>query len=145
MKNKDSVSACTANPQRLLRVFLLRLYCKPSACTSDVSLPALQTLSLYFGCCSSACTAHPQPVLRMCLRLYCTPSACISDVSPPVLHTLSLYYTYFIHSLRKIVGKVSPILVTLTFRNDSDFESSDVSLKENKPDCVNPNFNHIDY
>ena len=46
-------------------------------------------------------------------------------------------------SLRKTVGKVSPILVTLTSCNDSDFESSNVSLKENKPDGVNPNFNDI--
>ena len=50
-----------------------------------------------------------------------------------------------INSLRKTVGKVSPILVTLTSRNDSDFESSNVSLKENKPDAVNPNSNDIDY
>ena len=27
----------------------------------------------------------------------------------------------------------------LTSRNDSDFESSNVSLKENRPDGVNPN------
>ena len=46
-------------------------------------------------------------------------------------------------SLRKTVGKVSPILVTLTSRSDSDFESSSVSLKENKPDGVNPNSNDI--
>ena len=37
--------------------------------------------------------------------------------------------------------KVSPILVTLTSRSDSDFERSNVSLKENKPDGVNPNCN----
>ena len=36
-------------------------------------------------------------------------------------------------------------LVTLTSRSDSDFESSNVSLKENKPDGVNPNSNDIDY
>ena len=36
-------------------------------------------------------------------------------------------------SLRKTVGKVSPILVTLTSRSDSDF-GLNVSLKENKPD-----------
>ena len=30
----------------------------------------------------------------------------------------------------KTVGKVSPILVTLTSRSDSDFECSNVSLKE---------------
>ena len=47
-------------------------------------------------------------------------------------------------SLRKTVGKVSPILVTLTSRSDSDFESSNVSLKEYKPDGVNPNSNDID-
>ena len=40
---------------------------------------------------------------------------------------------------------MSPILVTLTSRNDSDFENSNVSLKENKPDGVNPNSNDIDY
>ena len=38
-----------------------------------------------------------------------------------------------------------PILVTLTSRSDSDFESSNFSLKENKPDGVNPNSNDIDY
>ena len=48
-------------------------------------------------------------------------------------------------SLRKTVGKVSPILVTLTSRSESDFESSIVSLKENKPDGVNSNSNDIDY
>ena len=48
-------------------------------------------------------------------------------------------------SLRKTVGKVSPILVTLTSRNDSDCQSLNVSLKENKPDGVNPNSNDIDY
>ena len=37
-----------------------------------------------------------------------------------------------IFSLRKTTGKVSPILITLTSRNDSDFESSNVSLRENK-------------
>ena len=52
--------------------------------------------------------------------------------------------TLFLLSLRKIVGKVSPILVTLTSRSDSDVESSNVSLKENKPDGVNPNSNDID-
>ena len=40
---------------------------------------------------------------------------------------------------------MSPILVTLTSRNDSDFKSSNVSLKENKPDGVNPNSNVIDH
>ena len=33
----------------------------------------------------------------------------------------------------------------ITSRNDSDFESSNVSLKENKPDGVNPSSNDIDY
>ena len=47
--------------------------------------------------------------------------------------------------IRKTVGKVSPILVTLTSRSDSDFESSNVGLKENNPDGVNPNSNDIDY
>ena len=40
---------------------------------------------------------------------------------------------------------MSPILVMLTSRNGSDFERSYVSLKENKPDGVNPNSNDIDY
>ena len=40
---------------------------------------------------------------------------------------------------------MSPILVTLTSRSDSEFERSNVSLKENKPDGVNPNSNNIDY
>ena len=41
--------------------------------------------------------------------------------------------------------KVSLILVTLTSRSDSDFESLNVSLKENISDGVNPNSNDIDY
>ena len=49
------------------------------------------------------------------------------------------------HSLRKTVGKAPPILVTLTSRSDSDVKSSNVSLKENKPDGVNPNSNDTDY
>ena len=53
--------------------------------------------------------------------------------------------SFFLFSLRKTVGKVSPILVTLTSRSDSDFERSNVSFKENKPDGVNPNSNDIDY
>ena len=40
---------------------------------------------------------------------------------------------------------MSPILVTLTSRHDSDFESSIVSLKESKPDGVNPNSSDMDY
>ena len=40
---------------------------------------------------------------------------------------------------------MSPTLVTLMSRSDSDFEISNVSLKENKPDGVNPNSNDIDY
>ena len=40
---------------------------------------------------------------------------------------------------------MSPILVTLTSRSDSDFERSNVSLKEKKPDGVNPNSKDIDY
>ena len=47
-----------------------------------------------------------------------------------------------IHSLRKTVGEN---VVTLTLRSDSDFERSNASLKENKPDCVNPNSNDIDH
>ena len=40
---------------------------------------------------------------------------------------------------------MSPILVTLTSRSDSDFERSNHSLKENKPDGVDPNSNDLDY
>ena len=43
----------------------------------------LHTLSLYFRC-ASACTAHSQPVFRVCISLYYHPQ--------PVLHTLSLYF-----------------------------------------------------
>ena len=49
------------------------------------------------------------------------------------------------YSLRKTVGKVSLILITLRSRNDSDRQSSKVSLKENKPDGVNLNSNDIEY
>ena len=38
---------------------------------------------------------------------------------------------------------MSPILVTLTSRSDSDFEGSNVSLKENKPDGVSPKSDDI--
>ena len=48
------------------------------------------------------------------------------------------------YSLRKTVEKVSLILVTVTSRSDSDFESSNVSLRENKHDGVNPNSNDMD-
>ena len=47
--------------------------------------------------------------------------------------------------MQKTVGKVSPILVTLTSRNDFNFESSNVSPKENKPHGDNLNSNNIDY
>ena len=50
-----------------------------------------------------------------------------------------------LYSLRKSIGKVSPILVTLTSRSDSNFGSSNVSLKEAKPDGVIPKSNDIDY
>ena len=36
-------------------------------------------------------------------------------------------------------------MVTVTARSDSDFERSNVSLKENKPDGVDPNSNDLDY
>ena len=56
-----------------------------------------------------------------------------------------VYFIFLLLSLRKTVGKTSPFLVTLTSRSDSDVEISNVSLKENKPDGVNPNSNDIDY
>ena len=51
----------------------------------------------------------------------------------------------YLFSLRKTVGKVSLNLVTLTSRSDSDYERSNVSLKENKSEGVSPNYNDIDY
>ena len=62
-----------------------------------------------------------------------------------IKHHANREQTLVWYSLRNTVGKVSPILVMLTSRNDSNFESSNVSLKENKPDGVNPNSNDIDY
>ena len=40
---------------------------------------------------------------------------------------------------------MSPILVTLTSRSDSNFERSNISLKENKRDGVDPNSDGLDY
>ena len=40
---------------------------------------------------------------------------------------------------------MSPILVTLTSRSDSDFERSNVSLNEDTTDGINSNSNDIDY
>ena len=59
----------------------------------DVPHPAQHTLNLYSGC-ASVCTAHPQPVLRMCLSLYfgCT-SACTADRQPVLRMNLSLHST----------------------------------------------------
>ena len=76
-------------------------------------------------------------------RLYNT--IWIGNYQCNVLRILENILRHPVHSLRKTVGKVSPILVTLTSRSDSDFERSNVSLKENKPDGVNPNSNDIDY
>ena len=61
----------------------------------------------------------------------------------PYLHTLNIIL--MLCSLRKTVGKVSPILVMVTSRRNSDLETSNVSLKENKPDGVDLNSNDIDY
>ena len=72
-------------------------------------------------------TAHPQPVLRI---LY-PECKLIKDIPG--------------QSTKNRRKKVSSILVTLTSHSDSDFKRSNVSLKENKPDGVNPNSNDIDY
>ena len=40
---------------------------------------------------------------------------------------------------------MSPILLTLTSCTDSDFECSNISVKENKPDGVDLNCNGFDY
>ena len=42
-------------------------------------------------------------------------------------------------------GKVSPSLVTLTSRSDSNFERSNISFKENKWDGVDSKSNCLDY
>ena len=68
---------------------------------------------------------------------------CLSDTYKTL--KLAIFSRRSQFSLRKTVGKVSPILVTLTSRSDSDIESSNVSRKENKPDGVNPNSNDTDY
>ena len=51
--------------------------------------------------------------------------------------------------LHTICGKpkrrVSPVLVTLSSRSDSNFERSNISLKENKRDDDDLNFNILDY
>ena len=52
----------------------------------------------------------------------------------------------FIHTVcGKPWERVSPILVTLTSRGDSNFERSNISLKENKPDGVDSNSNGFGY
>ena len=48
-------------------------------------------------------------------------------------------------SLRKIVEKVSPILVTLTSRSNSNFEQSNIILKETEPECFDWKPNGLDY
>ena len=40
---------------------------------------------------------------------------------------------------------MSPILVTLTSRSDSNFDPSNITLKENKWDGVDQNSNGLDY
>ena len=45
----------------------------------------------------------------------------------------------------KPLERVSPILVTLASRSDSNFERSNISLKENKQDDVNSNSNGFDH
>ena len=40
-------------------------------------------------------------------------------------------------------GRVLPILITLTSQNDSDFERSNISFKENKPDGIDLNSNGL--
>ena len=48
-------------------------------------------------------------------------------------------------SLQKAVEKVSPILVTLMSRSDSNFERSNINLKEDKRDDVDSDSNGFDY
>ena len=64
---------------------------------------------------------------------------------------VSAYFVYYLvywcrsFSLRKTVGKTSPILVTLTSGSDSNFERSNIGLKETKPNGVDSNSNGLDY
>ena len=88
---------------------------------------------------------HSTPLFLMAssCHLVCSPLLLKALFFLPWLQQCLICYVQF--SLRKTVGKVSPILVTLTSRSDSDSESSNVSLKENKPDGVNPNSNDINF
>ena len=58
---------------------------------------------------------------------------------------LSFTSSYGGATMQSAENRRKPILVTLTSRSDSDFESLNISLKENKPDGVNPNSNDIDF
>ena len=80
---------------------------------------------------------------------YCLPLNILlaeSQISIEVVYSLDHDHgLYPLTSLRKTVGKVSPILVTLTSRSDSNIERSHISLKENKRDGVDPNSDGFDY
>ena len=52
---------------------------------------------------------------------------------------------FAVFSLRKTEESVSPILVTLTSRSDSNFERSNIRLKENKRDAIDFNSYGLDY
>ena len=67
-----------------------------------------------------------------------------TDQSQKIQRFVSQILLHYL-SLRKTVGKVSPILVTLTSRSDSNFERSNISLNETKPDGVDSNSNGLDY
>ena len=71
MQNKEFLSAFTAHPRPVLCT--LGLYCAPSACTVHPQPVLRVCLSLYCTfrpyCTPSACTRHPQSVLWACLRL----------------------------------------------------------------------------
>ena len=80
-------------------------------------------------------------IIRVFQKLTSTDNTVTTSQSVPKESRVLISYI----SLQKTLGKVSPILVALTSRSDSNFESSNVSLKEAKPDGVIPNSNDIDY
>ena len=63
----------------------------------------------------------------------------------PGLTAFSLPVVISWYSLRKTVGKAPPILAMLTSRSDSNFERSNISLKENKRDGIDSNSNGFGY
>ena len=68
-----------------------------------------------------------------------------TEASPVKTVSNDVLYVYAKTVCGKPYERVSPILVTLTSRSDSNFERSNVSLKENKRDGVDSNSNGFGY